>query len=91
MSWTSPPRFRRRRRQPGRSHRQRDRDVPPRHPTGRDLVVAGGVAANRALRNRLAAPAASRDMNFTAPPAALCTDNAAMIAWAGLSGCAWAD
>jgi N6-L-threonylcarbamoyladenine synthase len=55
-----------------------------RHPAGRSLVVAGGVAANRALRSRLAVLAASRDMAFIAPPVALCTDNAAMIAWAGL-------
>lgn len=47
------------------------------------LVVAGGVAANRAIRAALADLAARRDMDFSAPPLALCTDNAAMIAWAG--------
>jgi len=47
------------------------------------LVVAGGVAANQAMRTALEALAASRGLRFVAPPAALCTDNAAMIAWAG--------
>lgn len=55
-----------------------------RHPAGTTLVVAGGVAANAALRDRLATLAAARGMIFVAPPLALCTDNAAMIAWAGL-------
>jgi N6-L-threonylcarbamoyladenine synthase len=55
-----------------------------RHPGGTTLVVAGGVAANTALRDRLARLAAARDMVLVAPPLALCTDNAAMIAWAGL-------
>jgi len=52
---------------------------------GRDLrfVVAGGVAANRAVRARLTAAAAARGFSFTAPPLAYCTDNAAMIALAG--------
>ncbi len=48
------------------------------------LVVAGGVAANRAMRTALQALAAERGLRFSAPPAALCTDNAAMIAWAGV-------
>jgi len=47
------------------------------------LVVAGGVAANRALRGALERFAADNGLNFVAPPPALCTDNAAMIAWAG--------
>lgn len=47
------------------------------------LVVAGGVAANQAIRNALADLAARGDRRFTVPPAWLCTDNAAMIAWAG--------
>ncbi len=55
-----------------------------RHSDGATLVVAGGVAANAALRRRLAALAAASGMAFVAPPNALCTDNAAMIAWAGL-------
>ena len=48
------------------------------------LVVAGGVAANAALRQRLAALAAESELDFVAPPAWLCTDNGAMIAWAGI-------
>jgi N6-L-threonylcarbamoyladenine synthase len=55
-----------------------------RWPQGTSLVVAGGVAANEALRARLAALAADRGLAFVAPPPALCTDNGAMIAWAGL-------
>jgi N6-L-threonylcarbamoyladenine synthase len=48
------------------------------------LVVAGGVAANGYLRARLATTAAAGGARLLAPPQALCTDNAAMIAWAGL-------
>lgn len=48
------------------------------------LVVAGGVAANQAVRGALQALAAEHGMPFVAPPLALCTDNAAMIAWAGI-------
>jgi N6-L-threonylcarbamoyladenine synthase len=47
------------------------------------LVVAGGVAANQTVRGALEGFAAKHAMRFTAPPLALCTDNAAMIAWAG--------
>ncbi len=47
------------------------------------LVVAGGVAANRALRSALADLAQAHDRAFSVPPAWLCTDNAAMIGWAG--------
>jgi N6-L-threonylcarbamoyladenine synthase len=54
------------------------------HADGRSLVVAGGVAANARLRHRLAGLAGSAGLDFLAPPPALCTDNAAMIAWAGL-------
>jgi N6-L-threonylcarbamoyladenine synthase len=53
-------------------------------PEGRSLVVAGGVAANIRLRHRLAVLAHSSELDFVAPPEALCTDNAAMIAWAGV-------
>jgi tRNA N6-adenosine threonylcarbamoyltransferase len=53
-------------------------------PDGRGLVAAGGVAANRRLRGRLAELAAATGLDFVAPPPALCTDNGAMIAWAGL-------
>ena len=48
------------------------------------LVVAGGVAANQAIRAALESLAAEAALRFVAPPLALCTDNAAMIAWAGL-------
>jgi N6-L-threonylcarbamoyladenine synthase len=48
------------------------------------LVVAGGVAANARVRAGLEALAAEHGLPFVAPPLALCTDNAAMIAWAGL-------
>jgi N6-L-threonylcarbamoyladenine synthase len=48
------------------------------------LVVAGGVAANRAVRAALEALAGEHGLPFIAPPLALCTDNAAMIAWAGI-------
>jgi N6-L-threonylcarbamoyladenine synthase len=47
------------------------------------LVVAGGVAANAAVRQALTELASSRGLPFVAPPQWLCTDNAAMIAWAG--------
>ncbi len=45
-------------------------------------VVAGGVAANQALRLRLETACAQQEVPLIAPPMALCTDNAAMIAWA---------
>lgn len=48
------------------------------------LVVAGGVAANQYLRTEIQAVAVENCMTFHAPPMALCTDNGAMIAWAGL-------
>lgn len=51
---------------------------------GSAFVVAGGVAANSALRARLTALATDAGLPFVAPPPRLCTDNAAMIAWAGL-------
>ncbi|ASY45629.1 MAG: tRNA (adenosine(37)-N6)-threonylcarbamoyltransferase complex transferase subunit TsaD [Pseudomonadota bacterium] len=47
------------------------------------LVVAGGVAANQAIRAALEQLAADHGLPFAAPPLWLCTDNAAMIAWAG--------
>jgi len=47
------------------------------------LVVAGGVAANTAIRSALGKLAADHGRRFAVPPAWLCTDNAAMIAWAG--------
>ncbi|MCC7346757.1 MAG: tRNA (adenosine(37)-N6)-threonylcarbamoyltransferase complex transferase subunit TsaD [Variibacter sp.] len=47
------------------------------------LVVAGGVAANTAIRTALERLAASNATRFVAPPQPLCTDNGAIIAWAG--------
>ncbi len=56
----------------------------PRHPAGRTLVVAGGVAANRHLRKQMNDLAKMQGFRLVAPPLALCTDNAAMVAWAGI-------
>jgi N6-L-threonylcarbamoyladenine synthase len=47
------------------------------------LVVAGGVAANQTIRLALTELAGGHGLPFVAPPLWLCTDNAAMIAWAG--------
>jgi N6-L-threonylcarbamoyladenine synthase len=49
----------------------------------RALVAAGGVAANRAIRSALQDVAAKAQTTLIIPPPALCTDNGAMIAWAG--------
>ena len=54
-------------------------DVAP-----KTLVVAGGVAKNSAVRSAMEKLAAARGVVFAAPPMNLCTDNGAMIAWAGL-------
>ena len=51
---------------------------------GQNLVVAGGVAANMKIREALRVLAEDEGYNFVAPPIKLCTDNAAMIAFAGL-------
>jgi N6-L-threonylcarbamoyladenine synthase len=48
------------------------------------LVAAGGVAANQSIRAALENTAAEHGLRFTAPPLPLCTDNAAMVAWAGI-------
>lgn len=47
-------------------------------------VIAGGVAANKCIRNRLAALCTERGTRFAAPPISLCTDNGAMVAWMGV-------
>ena len=52
--------------------------------TGSLLVVAGGVAANQAVRAALVHAAAAQGFQLLAPPIRLCTDNAVMVAWAGL-------
>jgi N6-L-threonylcarbamoyladenine synthase len=49
----------------------------------RALVAAGGVAANKAIRTALQDVAAKAQTTLIIPPPALCTDNGAMIAWAG--------
>ena len=48
------------------------------------LVVAGGVAKNTAIRDAMEKLATQFNMQFAAPPMSLCTDNGAMIAWAGI-------
>lgn len=53
------------------------------YPNGTALVTAGGVAANVPLRASLKALAEQAGLDFVAPPLKWCTDNAAMIAWAG--------
>lgn len=52
------------------------------NPTG--LVIAGGVGANRAIRHALQSIAMEAGLKYLVPPPALCTDNGAMIAWAGI-------
>lgn len=54
------------------------------YPTGNTLVVAGGVAANNHVRACLKDLTNLENMHLIAPPQKLCTDNAAMIAWAGI-------
>ena len=53
-------------------------------PDARALVVAGGVAANGAIRAALAGAAAAHGMPMVAPPLRLCGDNAVMVAWTGI-------
>jgi N6-L-threonylcarbamoyladenine synthase len=52
--------------------------------SGNSLVLAGGVAANGYLRERLETLAGEEDLRLFCPPPRLCTDNGAMIAWAGV-------
>jgi len=61
------------------------------NPTQPTLAVAGGVAANGMIRDGLQTLCADLNVAFTAPPLALCTDNAAMIAYAGLTRLAVGD
>lgn len=56
----------------------------PDEATRGNLVVSGGVAANQRIRSALLDLTNSYKMDFIAPPVKLCTDNGAMIAWAGL-------
>jgi tRNA N6-adenosine threonylcarbamoyltransferase len=55
-----------------------------RSPEARLLVVAGGVAANGAVRSALREAAEGLGFMLVAPPVRLCTDNAVMVAWAGI-------
>ncbi|HLL29708.1 MAG TPA: tRNA (adenosine(37)-N6)-threonylcarbamoyltransferase complex transferase subunit TsaD [Allosphingosinicella sp.] len=61
----------------------RTRRALERVPEATALVVAGGVAANESVRAALTGLAEAHGLPFVAPPLWLCTDNAAMIAWAG--------
>jgi N6-L-threonylcarbamoyladenine synthase len=53
-------------------------------PQVKGFVVAGGVAANQYLRGRIAQTLAPHGIALHVPPMALCTDNAVMVAWAGV-------
>lgn len=53
-------------------------------PAARLLVAAGGVAANAAIRSALARVAGDAGFQMVAPPVALCSDNAVMVAWCGI-------
>lgn len=54
------------------------------NPEIHNLVLAGGVAANQYFRQCLAICTGERAISLIAPPVSLCTDNGAMIAWAGV-------
>lgn len=54
------------------------------YPQGKYFVIAGGVAANRYIREKLSELLAQHNLTLVAPPVKLCTDNAAMIAWVGI-------
>lgn len=55
-----------------------------RSPDATLLVAAGGVASNTAIREGLASAASSHGFRLVAPPVRLCSDNAVMVAWAGV-------
>jgi len=54
------------------------------YPSGTNIVIAGGVAANLTLRSQLDKMADKHGYTLVVPPPSLCTDNGAMIAWAGV-------
>ena len=58
--------------------------IRAREPAAHLLVVAGGVAANQAVRAGLALAAAKHGFVLAAPPIRLCSDNAVMVSWAGI-------
>ena len=55
-----------------------------RHPDVSPVLVAAGVASNQTLRSALTTVSEAQGASMVAPPPALCTDNAAMVAWAGI-------
>ena len=63
--------------------KEKTRRALDRNPDLRRLIVAGGVAANSMLREQAAALMQSRGGEAIFPPPRLCTDNAAMVAYAG--------
>jgi N6-L-threonylcarbamoyladenine synthase len=50
----------------------------------KNIIIAGGVAANRYIFSHLKIWAQKKNLELIAPPISLCTDNAAMVAWVGL-------
>jgi N6-L-threonylcarbamoyladenine synthase len=54
------------------------------YPDGKFFVAGGGVVANTILRDQLSNLACENSLALALPPLSLCTDNAAMIAWAGI-------
>jgi len=60
------------------------RMIRERHPQADLLVIAGGVAANTAIRSALSQAAERQGFRLLAPPGRLCSDNAVMVAWAGI-------
>lgn len=60
------------------------RQFQAQYPGAKHLVVAGGVAANQYLNASIRQTVARFGMEMVAPPIKLCTDNGAMIAWAGI-------
>jgi N6-L-threonylcarbamoyladenine synthase len=69
-----------------RCHRALERFLSTYPQTGKNaaFVVCGGVAANQHIRTTLQDLTKGMNMDFIAPPLALCSDNGAMIAWAGI-------
>ncbi|MEM8795462.1 MAG: tRNA (adenosine(37)-N6)-threonylcarbamoyltransferase complex transferase subunit TsaD [Pseudomonadota bacterium] len=65
-----------------RVSRAMERFIETEQPVEPTLVIAGGVAANQAIRTMLERLSAERGFRLAAPPPRLCTDNAAMIGWA---------
>lgn len=67
-----------------RTGRAMDRFVGEEPDAAPALVVAGGVASNAAIRQALSGLATGQGFDLVAPPMQLCTDNGAMVAWAGI-------